>query len=125
AARTWSTTRLLHEVGSLPDRKEPGNGDTQRHGAKPLHVTSPACGQGRPAHARLQVPVARTGRQEPLAVWPCGPKLACFTSARTCRRGIMRAGEGRGIESVVMSARQRAAALLESVASGRLSPEQA
>ncbi|HEY8368480.1 MAG TPA: hypothetical protein VIM86_04120 [Thermodesulfobacteriota bacterium] len=37
----------------------------------------------------------------------------------------MRAGEGRGIESVVMSARQRAAALLESVASGRLSPEQA
>ncbi|HEX7127467.1 MAG TPA: hypothetical protein VF406_17050 [Thermodesulfobacteriota bacterium] len=37
----------------------------------------------------------------------------------------MRAGEGRGIESVIMSARQRAAALLESVASGRLSPDQA
>lgn len=37
----------------------------------------------------------------------------------------MRAGEGRGLESVIMSARQRAASLLESVASGRLSPDQA
>lgn len=37
----------------------------------------------------------------------------------------MRAGEGRGLESVILSARQRAASLLESVASGRLSPEQA
>jgi hypothetical protein len=37
----------------------------------------------------------------------------------------MRAGEGRGLESVIMSARQRAASLLESVASGRMSLDQA
>ncbi len=37
----------------------------------------------------------------------------------------MRVGQGRGLESVILSARQRAASLLESVASGRLTPEQA
>lgn len=37
----------------------------------------------------------------------------------------MRAGEGRGLESVIVTARHRAASLLESVASGRLSPDQA
>ncbi len=37
----------------------------------------------------------------------------------------MRAGQGRGLESVVLSARRRAASLLESVASGRVTFEQA
>lgn len=37
----------------------------------------------------------------------------------------MRAGQGRGLESAILSARQRAASLLESVASGRMSADQA
>ncbi len=37
----------------------------------------------------------------------------------------MRAGQGRGLESVILTARRRAAALLESVASGRVTVEQA
>lgn len=37
----------------------------------------------------------------------------------------MRAGQGRGLESVVLTARRRAASLLESVAGGRITFEQA